>query len=520
MHFSRGLFALVVIYGLAVASYFVTRYDRQWMEGDTARITATIETLQAEGTLSAPQGVAYTHGYGYQVVSMALSAATGLDPQVLQTQVYPFLAVLGLALAAFAFFSRVLNDQRLATLATFLLFFQPDLLFVTLRGSHEKLSWPLMLIALTLLHRSLGQPARSLTVHLVLFYLTLFAMIATNVFFASTFLVAMLVSLGVGMLVLTLRRRRWVRPPADLGRLIYISASGGILVYLFMTYLYPLALSNLRLLRTIGDQLSVFLLDFEILGQPYDYIALGWVNAPTYWGLTLFTWLLLSVSLIEWLWRAKRLATRSERFGLREMLDWLLYAGFAIQVLLSVVVDFAGVLGANLQLRLVPVFTIFAVAMLARGLGRWLAWPGQPDWLRGVTWGLTGLLVIWFAGASVLKASNEATLSNKWIFSTPAEAATLHWAEQHLTHVTLWTSFDERLSVVALFYYGDRPASGNTYTGFKFDLTDRYVLYSETEHLRGLRLNLAMPVVVDWNRIYDNGDVQLYHRRPQTPYQH
>src|SRR3989337_327528 len=88
---ARLLAVALLLYGLAVAAYFVVRYAGQWAEGDTARITQAIEVVQAEGTIL-PPGFAYQHGYAYQTISVALLAATGLDPQTLQTVVYPFLA--------------------------------------------------------------------------------------------------------------------------------------------------------------------------------------------------------------------------------------------------------------------------------------------------------------------------------------------------------------------------------------------------------------------------------------------
>jgi hypothetical protein len=482
------------------------------MEGDTSRITRTIEVMQVEGTIY-PVGQAYLHGFGYQAVSVFLMTATGLDSHTLQTIVYPFLAMAGLGLTSFAFFSQVMRDRRGAILATLFLFMQPDVLFVTLRGSHEKLDWPLMMIALMLLHRSVGHSPRQLMIYVGLFYLTISAMIAVNVFFASTFLVAVTFSLVLGLAMFALQKRREALPPTNLWRLIYISGACVVLIFVFMTYVYPLATANLRLLASILDKVSALLLSFEIEGQPYAYIASGWVSPEVYLALTAFTWLLILASFAEWLWRGKRILAGRESLGLRESLDWLLYAGFAFQVALSVVVDFAGVLASNMQLRVFPGFTVLAVGLAGRGLLRVLSQPWCRGHMRRAVLTLTTLAIAWFVLASVLKASIEPALSNKWIFYTPAEQSALLWTDRSLRKATIWSSLDERLKVAFDFNYGFLSTSGNRFSGFDFESGDQYVLYSDTERRRSVQLKLAMPDVADWNAIYDNGEVQL-HARP------
>ena len=61
--------------------------------------------------------------------------------------------------------------------------------------------------------------------------------------------------------------------------------------------------------------------------------------------------------------------------------------------------------------------------------------------------------------------------------------------------------------------------SNNVYEAYDFEPRDSHILLSERERLRATRMGIAMPSVLGWNRVYDNGDVYLYHRRPRTPYQ-
>ncbi len=511
---ARLLAALLLLYALAVGGYIVLRYHGQWTEGDSARMTYFIDVAHTQGTIN-PMGSFYPHGLAYQALSLVVLAATGLSLQTLQAAIYPPVAALGLGLTSLAFFIQVTRDRRVAILATLFLLLQPDVLFVTLRGSHEKLDWPLMMMALMLLYRSVNQSLRKTAVYVGLFYLIIFAMIATNVFFASTFLVAVMLSLLLGLVAAMFPRRRSASP-RDLRRLMYIALSCGVLLFAFMAYLYPQALSDLRTLRTIWDRAGALALNAEPQGNPYAYISFGWVSPRIYLGLTTFTWSLIALSFAEWLRRAKRILNGQESLGLRESLDWLLYAGFAIQVALSIIVDMAGVLGENMQLRIFPGFTVLAVCLLARAVWRLAASPRLREWKRRIVFGLMALSVTWFALASVFKATNEPLFSNKWSFYSAAEDSAAYWTDNHLRFANIWNGLDERIAALFQFKYGQ---SQNFYDAYMLKSQDRYVLFSERERERGLRMGVAMPSVLNWLRIYDNGEVHLYHRRPQTPYQ-
>jgi hypothetical protein len=296
----RSFVMLVLLYALLIGGYFVLRYGGQWVEGDSAGMTRLIEIMREEGVLQPVQEF-YAHGFGYQAVSVFVLTATGLSPQVLQTMVYPILAVIGLGLVSFAFFSQLVRSRQAAVLATLFLLLQPDLLFVTMRGSHEKLDWPLMIVALLLFYRSVDRPLLITVVHVGLFYLAVFALTTVNVFFASSFLVALILGLLLGQVVSVFLHRRLSRDPSGLGRLTYVSLSCGILLFTFMAYLYPVALADLRTMRSIWDQASTMALGFEAKAQPYDYIQVGWVSQPVYLGLTVFTWLLIALSFVAWL---------------------------------------------------------------------------------------------------------------------------------------------------------------------------------------------------------------------------
>jgi hypothetical protein len=499
----------VLFFGFLIGGYYVLRYHGLWTETDTSTITIAIESILKEGILI-PKGFLYQHGFGYQANSIALIFFAGVSTQTLQTIIYPFLAVTGLVLTSYVFFREVLRDQRAAMLASMLLLFQPEIMFVTLRGSHEKMTWPLMMLALTLLYRSIGQPLRKMTIYVVLFYVVVFAIDTTNVFFGSVFLVAVILSMSLGFFLFRFwRNDRPPLPRSDVQRLMYISLSGGILIFFFIVYIYPPALTNLSMLRNILDQLSALLLSFEVKAQPYGYISTGWINSQVYLMLTIFTWLVIGTSFLEWMRHGWNMFKGRTAQGLVENLDWLLYTGFAIQIAISIGVDLSGALAANMQLRLFPSFTVVAIVLLVRALKRILnarLWPVAP---RRIILGLAAILSAWFVLASVFKSTNEPYLSNKWTFYVPADKSSVDWVEGHLEKAEIWTIVDERLATIFnSFYYLDSK-TGNHLRFGAIRPSALYVLTTLLDRQRAERLHINIPPVSFWDQIYDNGQVQV-----------
>ena len=499
----------LLFYGILVGAYFVMRYDARWIETDTASLTRAIEVMAQEGELVTEE-YRYLHGYNYQALSTAVLALTGLTTQFLQSSVYPYIAGLIVVITALAFYRLVSGDRLTAILATLFLFFQPDMLFVTMRGSHEKLDWPLMMVGGLLLYRSLRQPLKKVIIYVLLFYVVIFAMITTNTFFASSLVVAFLISLILGMIVSRIIQKDKSLASEHL-RLVYICLSSAVLVYVFIVYLYPPALTNLHTLKTVWDQISVLLLSFEPKTQPYDYISFGWISPQVYIGLTLFTWMLIGTSFIEWSRRAIRYLRRQDRLDLLTGLDWLLYAGFALQIGISIIVDFSGALAGNLQLRILPGFTVIAAGVLARGVHRILRERRFGGWKESMLYALTLFMSAWFALASVFKATNEPALSNKWSFQTPAEEASIRWFDTQVNSANIWTGMDERLRETYRFLVDPFTKSDNVYgsDNYSLDLEYDYALISLLEQQRSERIEIKMPNLTGWNQIYDSGEVQI-----------
>jgi hypothetical protein len=177
------------------------------------------------------------------------------------------------------------------------------------------------------------------------------------------------------------------------------------------------------------------------------------------------------------------------------------------------VADASGALGSNLQHRLFPSFSIVAVPLVGAALAQW-----RPARLgRPLRMGLTAAVAC-VSILSVLKATNEPLLSNKWTFYREDELIALDWSDTHLQNTSVWTEFDERLAAAYQTARGD-SANQNRFVGYNPQPTMHNLLISDITRLRGSRLGATLPVPPDALQVYDDGSAQLYHLRPLTPYQ-
>ncbi|MCB9155581.1 MAG: hypothetical protein H6645_00510 [Caldilineaceae bacterium] len=519
-HRSHLFVLFIAIYAIGIGAYFALRYAGGWMEIDTARMTNSARAVVVEGVIT-PSTDVYAHGFAYPVMVAWLAQMTGVSVLQLQTLYLPLISVLLPATAAYAVFRVFLRVESRALLALLILCLQPDFLFVTLRGSHEKITWTLMLAALFILHQSAARLRAPQTFirYILIFYAIVFTQISTNSFFASTFITAITFGLLIGLVV-----KRWTQlDDADysvqfLQRMGLVAAASLILVYIFLVHIYAPAEQLFQLVPEIVDRVALLVFGFEFQVNPSSYIAFGWLNLPTYLAVSGFTWLVLAISLGEWCRQALQFVRRERTLQLPHALPWLLYAGFAIQMVFAVMLDFAGTLSANLQLRILPGLLIFAVILTVQAVeALFRTTTTRPTLQRGLQVAMIGVF-LWAVPASLLKITNEPLVSNKWVFYDHLEEEGLNWVYTHTTPTRnyFWAGLDERL-IVVLAATLDAPESY-----FNLDTPGpdvRYYLLSETDRLRHARVERPLPAIQDENIVYDNGNAKVYHRKPQTPYQ-
>jgi hypothetical protein len=510
--------AALVAFALILGAYFSFRFGGQWSEADTATIADTIRAMVRDQTLLSSSGVIYSNGYAFGAVSTFVLAFTGLELTTLMQSVYPLVSA-SLALLAWPLFRELTGSSRGATLATLLMFAQPEFVFVILRGSHERVLRAVLLISLFLLVRSFrfAEQPQAYAAYVSLFYLSVYGLIATNSFFGSSYIWALAVALVGswfgGFLGPSLARVS----QATRQRLVYVPIFCLVLVFVFNTYIYPPAGAVSSQVPDILDRLSRLLLTTSpASGQsavtaydPYAAVVDQWIDVKVYFLLSTGTYLLMLGSAVVWLRTGLRwLSGGPHRPTLGQWLLWLFYAAFAMQGALSIVADRAGVLGGNLQHRTFPSFVMVAAPMTALYLVEWQ--PGKrARMLAAFGLGVLALLAI-------VKATNEPAVSNKWTFYLPAEVAAMDFAGQHVEQSLYWSEFDERLRTVRALL--SSAVEARPYGG-PIDPSTRDFLITDVARLRSARLGRPLPPVLGELRVYDNGASQIYHIRARSPYQ-
>lgn len=513
----RAELVLLAAAALVMAAFVLLRYGGLWGENDTATFARSIRSvLETNRLAAAPGWGVYTNGYGYPALVAFLMGASGLSLAEIQIFVKPLLTV-WVVVPAWLAYRELTTSGRVATLATAILLTQPEVLFVILRGTHETFTRGLMLLLLFLLLRSLDphKSAGRFAATIVAIPIIGYALITSNNLMALSFTVAIGLALG---LIWTLGRIR-PRLAADrqvLRRMGLLTLVLVILSFVFLFYVYRPALSGFLLLETIWDQASAMVSGGAETINPYGTVTAQWIHPGAYLLLSLANWVLLAGSGLIWLWQSWRWLFRSDTpSSSAELLLWGLYGAFALQGFVSVVADFSGALAGNLQQRIFPSFVLAAAPLVARFLSSWR--PRQPRRRKVAHRTLyVGMAVV--ALFSVLKATNDPLLSNKWLFYRPAEMQAVEWARTALPHREIWLEQDERLfSAARLLHNGEvlgfaeddaTPLSG----------TPNFLITTVTVS-RSQRMGLTLPVTADDLITYDNGEAQMYHRRPTTPYQ-
>ena len=174
-----------------------------------------------------------------------------------------------------------------------------------------------------------------------------------------------------------------------------------------------------------------------------------------------------------------------------------------------IVVDLSGALSGNLQLRLLPSFMVMAIVIIVRALQEMLASAQLRPTLGKIILASSAVLSAWFTLASVFKATNEPSLSNKWTFYLPTEKVAVFWVDTHLENANLWIGVDERLDTVFRSYYELDSKSKNNYYFGKINPKTQFVLTTELDRLRAKRISMKMLPVSYWDQIYDNGQAQV-----------
>lgn len=513
-------FLLLMTVGFLIVDYVVLRRGRHWGEVDTRFVTLAIKGMYESGKLVPDDGsLVYPAGYAYQVISTFILNITGISLSNLQIYGGAFLS-LWLILPAWLAYRELTGTNKGAFLATLFIIIQPEFLFPILRGTHEKFTRGLMFLCLYLLVRSIRSRRDILNFSgfVITFYLATFAMITFNNLMATSFIATLAIALLVGLGMFFYNRGENTNVNLPFRRLIFAIVVSIILSFVFTFYAYRPAVHNIYLMQSVWDRLAALFLDVETVStNPYAVIGTSWVNIPTYILVSLSNWILLFISVVIWGKQLVDLIKKSDQPSSEaDQLLWSLYSAIAVISAVSILVDVSGAIASNLQHRVFPSFAMLASPMVAKWLEKRYARKHRSFvFLERVA---LMVLVGFVSVLSVFKASNEPLLSNKWLFYTTPEVQAVEWAEENLTSGVLWAAHDERVHAGLVVSRGE-AVSDIEIDQYSVEPSTTDYLISDVIRSRSIRLGLPLPIDFDSYVIYDNGQAQIYHKRPVTPYQ-
>lgn len=512
----RLLLAGVLAFAFAAYAYATARFAGHWVDSDTSMLTRAIQSVIDSRSILAPADI-YSNGFTYQAVTAFIVELTGLSVQQIQQWLYPLGTGL-LALVVFAAYRALLGSSASALLGTLILFMQPDFLFVTWRGSHERFTWALALALLYLLAKSARRDG--LIPYGVLYHFTAFAFVSCNAFFASSYIAGLAFSFMAGAAIFGLRAlfgrgnshdahfRRYLQ------RLMYITLATGVLLYLFFVHIYPPAVHLLYAFDSLLERVAALLLNYDqsLAANPYAFVSSTWIDVRIYLALVGLSLMIAGLSFLVWLPGIFRLIFHRHldiRSG-TNLLVWLLYPVFALQIALALGADQAES-GGNLQIRLFTPLMIVAVPLVALGLRAvWRRIHGRI--YRGLLGLLLTGLVLLFSAASLLKFTNEPVLSNNWVFTLETERRAAEWALAASVDTPVWTGPDWRITLYLIMNHTRLPAFRTHYNAVPIRTATLFVV-SAFEDVRWKRQARAMPPLVDHLLVYDNGTVKVYQKR-------
>jgi hypothetical protein len=501
--------------------YFVLRYRGHWGEVDSAIFTQMVGSLPDWNRIKYPNS--YSHGYGYSLWAASLSMVWNVDIAQLQRWVTPLVGNVFLALFGYVAFKRWLGSHKLGLLAATSLFLVPELIFTVSRGNHEKLTATLTLLASLSFLRTF-QLSKDLSKWpvavswVIVHYVIIFTLVSLNAFFGAMFVYASLISYGLASAVLWFfpGARRDLRPV--MRRFALLATTSLMVMFIVQWYVYPHEGESSRILASILDGFGTVRETGEANSDPYALVQNDWVSRRVYNIVSSFRFVLLGVSFLTWVVLLLRTLFRLRKTPVERLFLLTLYGSFGMLLAIGVAIDFLGLsAGSNWQVRIYTYFSAFAVPLFVLGIHgvRELFSRFLP---RSFVKHVFAVLMVGFIVCSLLKATLDPLVSNRWIAYEVTEMRAVDFWFDNRGDDTLNVGNNMRLYFGYVMHYGWRPGTrGALETG----LSPRapHLIRSTVNAANAVAWGIPVPAVLldDW--IYDNGESQIVHRIPRTPFQ-
>ena len=474
--------------------YFITRYDFNWLEWDTATTTRSIVSMQSEAILVPTR--AYPAGFSYEFIASSASSIMDVDIQTLQQIVFPITYGVVPVLIAICFYRSMLKGKHDWIASSLLLILIPEFIMVSSRGTHEKSSMILIMTLLLMVAiwiRRNNISSRPPIPFIAAAFVMISAIVFTNCFFAVSFFIVLAIAQPVAVKLGEIKRSRdFLSIP-----LFGLACTGAFLL------LYRPASTLVATASTYWQKLALILSGQETPAEPYSSISAAWTSTSAWTATNLLTFFLIGFS-AGYIAYSLLLKRNQESIGTTEAL----YLGATGMLLVFVILDYVGGSSiSNLQLRWLPFWGITAAPAAYRG-----ALLAGRTHLRSIPRrGLVlmlGLAIAIVLSLSLLRATLDPSISNRWIYYSDAEDYSIDWINQTCSG-NAWGGIDYRTGSLFVFDHGFPQNPSLKFVTAENPSGLGIVLDSDLSALQADHLDLNLQSLASWNRVMDIGKASV-----------
>jgi hypothetical protein len=221
----------------------------------------------------------------------------------------------------------------------------------------------------------------------------------------------------------------------------------------------------------------------------------------------LFNWIIAAFSFAMYLKLLKSFfRTKSLIYSPALLALLLLYTALSSLLVVYIIADRFGGFGSNMELRIFPVLMIYAVPLASMLIIEIINSHSLSQSKKVFIKFCFILILLLFIGNSLLKGTNDPSVSNKWIHYSLQEEYGIIWVDNYLCGKSIWADCDERLLNVFNLKTG---SSSYRKVSFSSKSDGVYIFISGIIEKRAQALGYPVPKYEESQIIYNNGDVEI-----------
>jgi len=493
---------MIYIYVLASHFYFIFRYSGRWIEWDSGAMVKAIQSMCEEGTIFPT--ITYINGFGAQVIASFFINILNITVQEYSIFLHPIITTL-YVFVAYLTFLEFTKKESVALLSTFLISLQPEFFWTSSRNTHEGFTYLMIFISTYVLVKNFDTKTNfsKYISYIIIYYISISCLITQNIFFASSYSISLFFIFILGYLI-----SKKIKTYTNFRRLVYSSGIFIILIFFFMFYLYPPAEFFLISGVNYLDRIEKLLFIVESQSTPqYTYIFKMWKYPYLWFILTLFNWVIAAFSFIMYLKLLKSFfRTKSPTHSPAILALLLLYTALSSLLVVYIIADRFGEFGSNMELRIFPVLMIYAVPLASMLIIEIINSHSLSQRKKVFIKFCFILILLLFIGNSLLKGTNDPSVSNKWIHYSLQEEYGIVWVDNYLCEKSIWADCDERLLNV---YNLKTDSDSYRRVSFRSKSDGAYIFVSGIIEKRAKTLGYSIPKYEESEILYNNGDVEI-----------